>query len=327
MQVRATGNLRVRNRPSTYNTSTLAIMRKGELARLLSDENAIGQSGQWAHIQYGTVTGYSAAWWLELAKDEPEIPRAPAIPIDYPLSIDNWRGYARALSFDHEPLFIRLPADLPDIGRFSGFGPNVFSWLIRDSTMYAYSQRLHAGLDFGLNYGTPLCAMDWGIVVHASAHDGDNPYGAGPQSVIVRHGGYLTLYGHCSAVRTKTGNIVAPGDMLALSGTFNNWPHLHLEIRRISPSYLASLLVGNDANEILYNANDGFRTVGWLRPNDYFYNPAWFFTTPLESYSFPHAALNEWLDKDANGYIDPYNLYSVRTLQSGGLNWWAVVHS
>nr|BFE76530.1 hypothetical protein GCM10020092_098310 [Actinoplanes digitatis] len=63
--------------------------------------------------------------------------------------------------------------------------------------------RLHAGVDLAAPTGTPIRAAGAGRVVSAGVEDG---YG---NAVLIDHGnGYLTHYGHMSAITTKTGQAV-----------------------------------------------------------------------------------------------------------------------
>jgi len=53
--------------------------------------------------------------------------------------------------------------------------------------------------------------------------------------VLLRHpGSYETMYGHASRLLVREGDVVAAGQVIALSGNSgrSTAPHLHFEIRR-----------------------------------------------------------------------------------------------
>jgi murein DD-endopeptidase MepM/ murein hydrolase activator NlpD len=88
---------------------------------------------------------------------------------------------------------------------------------------------MHAGIDFRQKTGSDVKATGAGVVIHAGAASG---YGI---MVEIDHGnGITTRYGHLSKVLVKEGDVVAAGDLIALSGSTgrSTGPHLHYEVRR-----------------------------------------------------------------------------------------------
>lgn len=88
--------------------------------------------------------------------------------------------------------------------------------------------RFHSGLDFGVDYGTPIRAATRGKVLFAGWYGG---YG---QAVILDHGnGVTTLYGHASELYVSEGQVVQRGETIAAVGStgFSTGPHLHFEVR------------------------------------------------------------------------------------------------
>jgi murein DD-endopeptidase MepM/ murein hydrolase activator NlpD len=88
--------------------------------------------------------------------------------------------------------------------------------------------RMHAGVDMGAAYGTPVKAVNDGVVVTAGVVNG---YG---NCVIIDHGNqYATLYAHGSAVYVTPGEKVKAGDTVLASGNsgLSTGPHLHFEVR------------------------------------------------------------------------------------------------
>lgn len=87
--------------------------------------------------------------------------------------------------------------------------------------------RFHNGIDIRANRGAPIFpAMD-GKVIFSGRRRG---YG---NTIIVDHGHYKTLYGHCQKVLKKRGEWVEGGDTIAQVGASGNARgiHLHFEIQ------------------------------------------------------------------------------------------------
>ena len=87
--------------------------------------------------------------------------------------------------------------------------------------------RLHAGIDIGVGYGTPIHAAASGTVIFAGWMGG---YG---NFVIIDHGGGLsTAYGHQSSIAVGGGS-VSQGQVIGYVGCTGHCfgPHLHFEVR------------------------------------------------------------------------------------------------
>ena len=88
--------------------------------------------------------------------------------------------------------------------------------------------RLHAGIDIGAAYGSPISAAASGTVVSAGAMSG---YG---NVVVLDHGGGIaTLYAHQSSVAVGAGQAVERGQTIGYVGStgYSTGPHLHFEVR------------------------------------------------------------------------------------------------
>ena len=94
-------------------------------------------------------------------------------------------------------------------------------------------QQLHQGVDFGAPLGTPILAAFAGKVAIADWLGG---YGL---TVVLSHdeGTKETLYAHMSEVLVKEGEEVVPGEPIGLVGStgFSTGPHLHFEVRELTP--------------------------------------------------------------------------------------------
>jgi murein DD-endopeptidase MepM/ murein hydrolase activator NlpD len=89
--------------------------------------------------------------------------------------------------------------------------------------------RLHAGVDLAAPHGTPISAAGAGVIVAAGEEQG---YG---NAVLIDHGnGYLTHYGHMSAITVTVGQHVAVGDQIGAEGStgHSTGPHLHFEVHQ-----------------------------------------------------------------------------------------------
>ncbi|MEK9506410.1 M23 family metallopeptidase [Gaopeijia maritima] len=88
---------------------------------------------------------------------------------------------------------------------------------------------IHRGVDIAVPDGTPITTMAPGTVRYAGTMRG---YGT---VVWMDHGGeVLSVYGHLQEARVVTGQQVAEGQVIGLSGRSGNvtGPHLHFEIWR-----------------------------------------------------------------------------------------------
>ncbi|MFD9716698.1 peptidoglycan DD-metalloendopeptidase family protein [Streptomyces sp. NPDC059076] len=91
-----------------------------------------------------------------------------------------------------------------------------------------WSSGRHTGLDFPARTGTPIRAVDAGVVRSASS---GGPYG---QHIEINHGsGLSSLYAHMSAMLARASDTVARGQQIGRVGSTGNssGPHLHLEAR------------------------------------------------------------------------------------------------
>lgn len=89
--------------------------------------------------------------------------------------------------------------------------------------------RMHAGVDFGAPWGSPIVASAAGVVSYAGYHGGHGNY------VRLEHGGGLgTGYGHMSRIAVSPGERVSAGEVIGYVGStgLSTGPHLHYEMYR-----------------------------------------------------------------------------------------------
>jgi murein DD-endopeptidase MepM/ murein hydrolase activator NlpD len=121
-----------------------------------------------------------------------------------------------------QPSLIARGSAWPVAGRItSHFG-------YRRHPILGYS-RLHAGMDFGAGWGTPIVAAADGQVVRAGWAGG-----YGRQVRIVHGDGLLTSYSHMSSITAEPGTLVRAGQLIGYVGSsgLSTGPHLHYEVRR-----------------------------------------------------------------------------------------------
>ena len=89
-----------------------------------------------------------------------------------------------------------------------------------------FGQGGHRGTDICAPAGTPIYACAGGTVVEAGWHYSWGNY------VRIDHGGYYTLYAHCSQLTVSAGQSVAQGQLIGLVGNtgYSSGNHCHLEL-------------------------------------------------------------------------------------------------
>lgn len=114
----------------------------------------------------------------------------------------------------------------------SGSAPSGgLAWPVSGPITSGFGQRwgrLHAGIDIGAGFGTPIRAAAAGTVVHAGWLGG---YG---NLVVIDHGaGLATAYAHQQAIFVSVGQQVGQGETIGEVGSTGNstGPHLHFEVR------------------------------------------------------------------------------------------------
>ncbi|HML23571.1 MAG TPA: peptidoglycan DD-metalloendopeptidase family protein [Aggregatilinea sp.] len=87
---------------------------------------------------------------------------------------------------------------------------------------------VHGGIDLAVPAGTPVFAAGGGTVIFS----GWSTWGYG-YTVVIAHGGTLTLYGHLNGAFVSCGEVVTAGQNIAVTGSTgrSSGPHLHFEIR------------------------------------------------------------------------------------------------
>jgi hypothetical protein len=110
-------------------------------------------------------------------------------------------------------------------------------------TIYYYG-----GIDYAV-YNAPDKAAADGVVSYVNK--GSTGYG---YEIRIDHGdGYVTIYGHHSAINVIKGQVVKAGDIIGITGNTGNstGPHLHFEVRlNGSPIDPQPLIDGGEENKV-----------------------------------------------------------------------------
>jgi murein DD-endopeptidase MepM/ murein hydrolase activator NlpD len=91
----------------------------------------------------------------------------------------------------------------------------------------------HNGVDFGVKSGSPIYAAASGVVVGTGNTDTACSGVSYGKWVLIKHNnGLATLYAHLSVIQVSTGQQVASGEKIALSGNtgYSTGPHLHFTV-------------------------------------------------------------------------------------------------
>ena len=140
--------------------------------------------------------------------------------------------YIQSKSFDEivilaknkEAMLECIPAIQPVLNKDLKHMASGYGWRI--DPVYR-TRRFHAGMDFAAATGTDIYATGNGTVITTGWKQG---YG---NCIEINHGfGYLTLYGHLSAVKCRVGQKVKRGEVIGLVGSTgkSTGPHLHYEV-------------------------------------------------------------------------------------------------
>jgi murein DD-endopeptidase MepM/ murein hydrolase activator NlpD len=89
-------------------------------------------------------------------------------------------------------------------------------------------RKMHTGVDFDVDMGTPIKAAAAGTVIFAGWRGG-----YGKCTIIAHGGGIVTLYGHQSQILVSAGQQVKQGQVIGKVGStgYSTGPHLHFEVR------------------------------------------------------------------------------------------------
>lgn len=107
----------------------------------------------------------------------------------------------------------------------------------------------HMGLDIPAAHGTAVLASGGGRVLSAGFR---GPYG---NAIVIYHGhGLQTLYGHCSKLYVRAGDLVMPQQRIAAVGSTgrSTGPHLHFEVirngNRVAPGQVLASVLARSPN-------------------------------------------------------------------------------
>lgn len=198
-------------------TRTETIVAKEELTSLkakLSDQRKIIEQNTAEKNKLLSQTKNSEANYQKLLKEQLALRNAIEQEI---------------LDFESQLKFILNPSALP-VGR-------VLSWpldsILVTSSFGPRGGRIHAGTDFRASVGTPVKSVADGVVLGTGNTDLSCPKASFGQWVLVeQNNGLSSVYAHLSLIKTKTGDKVSRGEIIAYTGNSGSstGPHLHLGV-------------------------------------------------------------------------------------------------
>jgi murein DD-endopeptidase MepM/ murein hydrolase activator NlpD len=157
------------------------------------------------------------------AKPAPAAALAPAAP---PPAVSPLAALGREPSAAEEARAEAAVSVLPHGGHFA--------WPVRGHVLAGYGVARDGGHNDGINIGasrgTPVTAIDSGIVAYA----GNELRGYGNLVLIKHGGGWISAYAHCDELLVKKGDPVYRGKVIAKVGATGgvSEPQLHFELRR-----------------------------------------------------------------------------------------------
>lgn len=233
-----------------------------EIYRTLLQANQISEDVRQAGV--GGADAYEA--FDAFSPDAAEVLRRTAEKLDQlelqiSLQNESYRELAE-LAEAREASLKELPTIMPVNG------PLVSSYGIRNHPIDKVP-KMHPGVDFLVNVGTPVHVTADGVVKRTGR---DRGYG---RFVEIAHpaSGYTTLYGHLSSIprHIRKGRKVKRGEQIALSGNTgrSTGPHLHYEVRKLeggtlNPIYFFAPSMTPDAyKELLEEADRATVSLDW----------------------------------------------------------------
>lgn len=127
-----------------------------------------------------------------------------------------------------------LPVSKDQVDGIQPFGATVYAH--GAGKKYHYCQHFHCGIDFFVEWGTPVQAGVYGTVIGI-----DMPY-EGPYNIVIQSGDFAFKYGHLEGSEPPVGigDLVSPDTIIGYSGNDTGDKadgnlHIHFEVR--SPNW------------------------------------------------------------------------------------------
>jgi murein DD-endopeptidase MepM/ murein hydrolase activator NlpD len=100
-----------------------------------------------------------------------------------------------------------------------------------------YEEKLHPGIDFNINVGTPIIASSDGVVTFIGEPNHKDSWRGGISVVISHVEHFTTFYAHLTKIFIEKRQSIKRGQLIGLSGANNGgYAHLHFGICKIGGS-------------------------------------------------------------------------------------------
>lgn len=251
-----TGGWDLRIRESAgLNGAVFGAATEGAVLLVVSGPVSDNEGNLWYGVDYDGVSGFARATYLTAtdaaltsrpipvvavaaavaAAPEPAAP--PVIPVvaaePAPAPV---QAPAPAPAPQPTPAPVSAPQPTPAPSRAPERASGSFIWPAQGSFTQGYGGNTgfygpggHNGIDIANSVGTPIVAADAGVVTYAGWKGGLG------NAVVIDHGnGFVTEYGHGSAVRVSVGQRVSQGQLIMAMGSTGNstGSHLHFSVIR-----------------------------------------------------------------------------------------------
>ncbi len=219
----------------------LAAASEGTVFRVLDAPITDGEGNAWYRVDYDGLVGYARASYLQSTDREPSARPVTPAPVvaatTVPAVVESAAPPAAAPSVTPAPAAqpqrtaataSQAPAAEPvrATGSFIWPAQGTFTQGYGGNVAF-YGPGGHNGVDVANRIGTPVVAADGGVVTYAGWKGGLG------NAVVIDHGnGFVTEYGHASALNVSVGQRVARGQQIMAMGSTGNstGSHVHFSV-------------------------------------------------------------------------------------------------
>ncbi|MFN8512616.1 MAG: peptidoglycan DD-metalloendopeptidase family protein [Chloroflexia bacterium] len=233
-------NLRLREEAG-LNGGVVAAADEGTVLVVVSGPVTDGEGNAWYGVDYDGASGFVRASYLSATDRAASVRAAPSAPQVAAASIPAAAPAAEQPA-EHPtapastaPAAPAAPAPQPVAQAApAASATGSFIWPAQGSLTQGFGGNVafygpggHNGIDIANKIGTPIVAADGGVVTYAGWKGGLG------NAVVIDHGnGFVTEYGHASAIHVSVGQRVSRGQLILSMGSTGNstGPHCHFSV-------------------------------------------------------------------------------------------------